>query len=137
MPPCTDLSPRVRSLSDHTFAVLIGAGYDTTKNQLNLIMKMLIDHPQEQEKIEGDPKRVKRLINESLRLRNAIGCLHRLNDVDIEYRDVLIPTNTFMSFPVTFYGRDSDHASDPHRFDPGRSDAPPVLAFVHTVCKVG
>ena len=109
--------------------LLLGAGYDTTKNQLNLVMKMLIDHPQEQEKLAGEPARVKRLINESLRLRNAIGCLHRLNDVDIEYRDVLIPANTFLSMPVTFYGWDAKHADAPGSFDPERRDAPPVIAF--------
>ena len=109
--------------------LLLGAGYDTTKNQLNLIMKMLIDHPGEQEKLADDPARVKRLINESLRLRNAIGCLHRLTDVDIEYRDVLIPANTFLSIPVTFYGWDGNYADAPGRFDPERRDAPPVIAF--------
>ncbi len=109
--------------------LLLGAGFDTTKNQLNLIMKMLIDHPQELQKLDANPKRAKRVINESLRLRNAIGCLHRLNDVDIEYRDVLIPANTFMSFPLTFFGWDGDHARNPDRFDPERSDAPPVIAF--------
>ena len=109
--------------------LLLGAGYDTTKNQLNLVMKMLIDHPEEQEKLAGEPARVKRLINESLRLRNAIGCLHRLNDVDIEYRDVLIPANTFLSMPVTFYGWDAKHADAPGSFDPERRDAPPVIAF--------
>ena len=109
--------------------LLLGAGYDTTKNQINLIMKMLIDHPDERGKLEADPKRVKLVINESLRLRNAIGCLHRLNDVDIEYRDVLIPANTFMSFPITYYGWDRNHAANPGSFDPERSDAPKVIAF--------
>ena len=109
--------------------LLLGAGYDTTKNQLNLLLKMLMDHPQEQEKLEKDPTRVKLVINESLRLRNAIGSLHRLNDVDIEYRDVLIPANTFMSIPTTFYGWDKQYAENPDNFDPDRSDAPKVMAF--------
>lgn len=109
--------------------LLLGAGFDTTKNQINLIMKMLIDQPEELEKIQQDPARVKPVIAESLRLRNAIGCLHRLNDVDIEYRNVLIPANTFMSFPVTFNGWDSTYTSNPENFDVERSDGPPLITF--------
>ena len=109
--------------------LLLGAGFDTTKNQINLIMKMLIDHPEEQIRLVNDPERVKPLISESLRLRNAIGSVHRLNDVDIEYRDVLIPANTFMSFPLTFFGWDGNYAENPEKFNPDRTDAPPVIAF--------
>ena len=109
--------------------LLLGAGFDTTKNQINLIMKMLIDHPEEHDKLNADPSRVKSVIAESLRLRNAIGCLHRLNDVDIEYRDVLIPANTFMSFPITFNGWDKKYTENPDKFDTERSDAPPLITF--------
>jgi len=109
--------------------LLLGAGFDTTKNQLNLIVKMLMDHPEELEKLREDPARVKPVIAESLRLRNAIGCIHRLPDVDIEYRDVVIPANTFLSFPITFNGWDEQHTSNPESFNVDRADGPPLIAF--------
>jgi len=102
-------------------ALLLGAGYDTTKNQLNLLMKLLIDRPDERRRLAEDPARTKPIIEESLRFLNVIGCLHRVTNVEITYRDVLIPANTFFSIPITFHGRDPAVYNNPNTFDADRS----------------
>lgn len=108
--------------------ILLGAGFDTTKNQLNLMIKMLIDNPDELAKLESDSERFLPFINETLRYKNAIGSLHRITDVDIEHNDVLFPANTFVSMPITAYGRDASKYDQPDQLDPDRS-GPPSIAF--------
>jgi cytochrome P450 len=103
-------------------ALLLGAGYDTTKNQLNLLMKLLADRPDEWERLTIDANRVKPVIEESLRYLNVIGCLHRVTNVEIVYRDVKIPANSFFSIPITFHGRDPLLNARPDEFDPDRSE---------------
>jgi cytochrome P450 len=100
--------------------LLLGAGFDTSKNQLNLIMKLFIDHPEEWQKVADDPTRAKLVIEESLRYMNVIGALHRVPNEDIVYRDVLIPANSFLSIPITYNGRDSAVNVNPNVFDPDR-----------------
>ena len=103
--------------------LLLGAGYDTSKNQLNLLMKLLIDHPHEWERLAGEPSRAKPLIEESLRYLNVIGSVHRVTNVEMTYRDVIIPANTFFSIPITWHGRDPAINAAPDVFDPDRKGA--------------
>jgi cytochrome P450 len=100
--------------------LLLGAGFDTSKNQLNLIMKLFVDHPEEWRKVVADPLRAKVVIEEALRFLNPLGGLHRVTNEDIVYRDVLIPANTFLTFPVTYAGRDPAENDNPNVFDPDR-----------------
>jgi cytochrome P450 len=101
-------------------ALLLGGGYDTSKNQLNLILKQMIDRPQEWAAIAANPARAKAVIEESLRFQNVIGALHRVTEVEITYRDVVIPANTFLSIPITFHGRDPALNAAPDEFNPDR-----------------
>ena len=107
-------------------ALLLAAGYDTTKNQLNLLMKLLVDRPDERRRLADDPARAKPFIEESLRFLNVIGSLHRVTNVEITYRDVSIPANTFFSIPITFHGRDPEVYDSPNDFD---ADRPPSRHF--------
>jgi cytochrome P450 len=100
--------------------LLLGAGFDTSKNQLNLIMKLFIEYPDEWRKVADDPTRAKLVIEESLRFMNPIGALHRVTNVDIVYNHVLIPANSFLSIPLTYNGRDSAVTANPNVFNPDR-----------------
>src|SRR5690606_4538947 len=40
---------------------------------------------------------------------------------DLAYRDVLLPRDTLLFFPVSVVGRDPSAFDDPHRFDPERA----------------
>jgi cytochrome P450 len=119
-----ELAHEGQSLTDEELrsllVLLLGAGFDTTKNQINLIMKMFIDHPDEWKKAANDPDYSKRVIEESLRFMNPIGSLHRVTNEDIVYRDVLIPANSFISIPITYNGRDPAANADPDSFNPMR-----------------
>lgn len=100
--------------------ILLGAGFDTTKNQINLIMKIFTDRPDIWRRVAEDPEAAKPVIEESLRFMNPIGSVHRVTNVDIEYRDVFIPANSFLSIPIAYNGRDPQLHTEPDVFDPNR-----------------
>ncbi len=84
--------------------VLLGAGYDTTKNQLTFILYLMTQHPEHWRRAAVDPGFVKPLIEESLRYMNPIGAMHRVTNVDITYRGIDIPADTFFSLSQMFRG---------------------------------
>lgn len=100
--------------------VLLGAGFDTTKNQLTFIMYLMTQHPEHWVRAANDPDFVKPLIEESLRYMSPIGAMHRVTNVDLEYRDILIPADTFMSLSQNVPGRDPAFNDSPDLFDPDR-----------------
>ena len=100
---------------------LLSAGYDTTKNQLTYIMKLLCDFPEEYKKLAADPKRLKPFIEESLRFLNPIAGSWRFVNEDMEYRGVRFPADTMIMIPLGYAGRDGKKNADPNRFDPDRS----------------
>ena len=92
---------------------LISAGYDTTKNQLILMMKVLLDHPEEWSKVADDPGRVQKVVDESLRFYSPVSATFRVTNVDMDYRGTLIPKDTMLMLPLTYAGR--DESSMTHR----------------------
>ncbi len=108
--------------------LLLGGGYDTTKNQLNLIFKLLMDRPEQIERLQADPDYLRPFINEAMRFFATIGSVNRLPDRDIVYRDAIIPANSFVGIPLTFSGRDHSKYENPNEFDADRK-GPPHLAF--------
>ncbi len=120
-----ELASAGQKLSDeelrNLLIILLGAGFDTTKNQINLIMKIFIDRPDIWRRVADHPETAKGVIEESLRFLNPIGAVHRVTNVDITYRDVLVPANSFMSVPLTYNGRDAEANAQPNEFDPNRN----------------
>ena len=119
-----DLADSSDTFSDEDLKVLIvfllGAGYDTTKNQLTYMMKLLCDLPKEYAKLAADPKRLKPFIEESLRFLNPIAGSWRFTNEEIEYRGVRIPADTMIMIPLGYAGRDGKKNADPNHFDPDR-----------------
>ena len=119
-----DLATDGESLSDEELRVLlinlISAGYDTTKNQLILMMKVLLDHPEEWSKVADDPGRVQKVVDESLRFYNPVSATFRVTNVDIDYRGTLIPKDTMLMLPLTYAGRDESFYDSPDTFNPDR-----------------
>ena len=96
---------------------LIAGGYDTVKNQLVMMLKVVCDFPDQQPIIENDRSKIKPFIEECLRYLNPIGMEARVANVDIEYRGITIPKDTLLQMPVTVAGRDESANEDPDKFD--------------------
>lgn len=100
--------------------LLLGGGYDSTKQALNMCIYMMARHPQEAEKLAQDPARCKRFIEETLRLMGVAGATHRVARHEFTYRDVVFQEGTFISLPHLFAGRDPAVHEDPDTFNPDR-----------------
>ena len=116
-----DLTTDGESLSDEELRLLLinllSGGYDTTKNQLIFIMKVLIDHPEEWQLLAENPDRVRPFIEEAFRYRNPVNTSLRVSNEDIEYRNITIPKDTMLMLPITFSGRDASKNEAPDQFN--------------------
>jgi len=99
------------------------AGYDTSKNVLTYTMYTLLDHPDIYERCAEDHDYCKKVIEEALRWFNP-GTVTRYADTDFVFRDVLIPKDTMLFFPLSVSGRDPVTYPDGQTFDPDRPIEP-------------
>lgn len=98
---------------------LFVAGYDTSKNVLTYMMRLMIDHPHIYERCAADAEYARKTVEEALRYFSP-GTSFRETLEDIVYRDVLLPKGTMLFLPLSVSGRDATAFEDPDRFDPDR-----------------
>ena len=115
-----ELSTDGDSLSDEELRLLLinllSGGYDTTKNQLIFIMKVLIDNPEQWHFLSENPDQVKPFIEEVIRYRNPVNTSLRVSNEDMEFRDIVIPKDTMLMLPLTFSGHDASKNEEPSEF---------------------
>jgi cytochrome P450 len=107
---------------------LFVAGYDTSKNVLTLIMHELLTRPTMYARCAEDPAYCRKVVEEGLRFQNP-ATIPRLLNEDLVFRDVLIPRDTMLFFPVSTAARDPSAFPDPDNFDPERQQNNRHLAF--------
>jgi cytochrome P450 len=98
---------------------LYSAGYDTSKNVLTLIMRQMIERPDLYTRCAEDHDFCRRTVEEMLRFC-GVSTSFRLTTENLEYRNVLLPKDTMIFFPVSVAGRDPGTFADAERFDPDR-----------------
>jgi cytochrome P450 len=104
--------------------LLIG-GHETTANQLNLSLLLLLDHPSELEKLHADPGLVPGAVEELMRYIRLGGGLPpaRMTTEDVELGGVTIPAGEVVLPLFASANRDPSAFSDPDRFDVSRGPA--------------
>jgi cytochrome P450 len=107
---------------------LFVAGYDTSKNVLTLIMHELLTRPTIYERCAEDPAYCRKVVEEGLRFQNP-ATIPRLLNEDLIFRDVLIPKDTMLFFPVSMAARDPSAFPSPDDFDPERQQNNRHMAF--------
>ena len=107
---------------------LFGAGYDTSKNVLTLIMYTLLDYPSVYERCGVDFAYCRRVINETLRLHSPATAARKVTQ-EFVFRNVRFPVDTLLMFPWSMSGRDETAATDPDVFNPERSGNVNHFAF--------
>ena len=107
-----------RQLADLIIFLFV-AGYDTSKNVLTYMMRLMLDSPAIYERCAADHEYCRRVVEETLRLFNPSSTF-RFASKDIVFRDVLIPEGTMLFFTLNVSGRDPNLFDDPDRFDPDR-----------------
>ncbi len=97
-------------------AVIVG-GTDTTRNQLGCAVALFAGHPDQWALLAERPELAPRAVEEAMRYFGAVRGTARFASCDIEYRDVLFPTGTFMAVALADANRDAAVFPDPERFD--------------------
>jgi cytochrome P450 len=108
--------------------VLIG-GHETTANEINLSLVLLLDHPDEVARLRADPELMPGAVEELLRCTQLGGLSPaRVTREDTTIGGVTIPADELV-IPLYFTAnRDPSAFSDPYRFDIAR-DAADHLSF--------
>jgi cytochrome P450 len=104
--------------------LLIG-GHETTANQINLSLLLLLDHPAELEKLRADSGLIPGAVEELLRYVRLGGGLPpaRMTTEDVELGGVTIPAGEIVLPLYATANRDPSVFSDPDRFDVSRAPA--------------
>lgn len=95
------------------------AGYDTSKNVLTFTMYTLLDYPDIYRRCAEDHDYCQKVIEEALRWFNP-GTVPRVVNEDLVFRDVLLPKETMLFFPLSISGRDPETFPEGDVFNPDR-----------------
>jgi cytochrome P450 len=97
-------------------AVIVG-GTDTTRNQLGCAVSLFAEHPDQWALLAERPELAGRAVEETMRYFGAVRGTMRFASTDIEYRDVLFPTGTFIGIGLADANRQTSVFADPDVFD--------------------
>lgn len=101
--------------------LLFGAGYDTSKNLLTMIVHQMCGRPDDWKRLADEPGFAARVLEEGNRFAN-VTTSYRVAKVDVRYRDVVIPAGTFVAVPLPLSGHDPSKFARPEVFDPDRKE---------------
>ncbi len=105
-----------------------GAGYDTSKNVMTLIMHQMVQHPDIYERCAESTAYCSKVADESMRFHGPVNGARILTD-DIDHRGVHFPKGTMVWFPKSVIGQDPATASDAAEFNPDRDVKQAHLGF--------
>jgi len=107
---------------------LFAAGYDTSKNQLNHIVNLLLERPAMWQRCAADRRYCDDVVDEALR-HSGISTSYRNVATRFEYRGVEFAAGTMLIFPLGIVCRYSGPFEDPGAFEPGRANGKRYTAF--------
>ncbi|TDC39382.1 cytochrome P450 [Micromonospora sp. 15K316] len=107
--------------------LLLVAGFETTTNLLGTGIKLLLEHPEQADRLRGDPHLAPAFVEEILRYDSPVQLTGRLTTVPLELGDGLrLPAGADVTMLLGAANRDPARYPDPHRFDPDRPNIQPV-----------
>jgi cytochrome P450 len=130
--PCDDVLTRLATAEldgcplsardlDNTFALLIVAGNETTRQALALGTLALAQNPDELARLRDHRELVPSAVEEMLRYSSPVWFFRRTATVDTRLRGVDIAAGDRVTVWFAAANRDPDHYPDPHRFDVSRN----------------
>ncbi|MEB3980350.1 cytochrome P450 [Mycobacterium sp. 663a-19] len=110
-------------------ATLLGAGTDTTRNQLAAAVQVLSAHPDQWALLGRHPEVAADAVHELMRYYPIVFGAARKAAEDVELGAVCIPAGTLVLANTAAANRDPDVYTDPDRLDITRRDPPAMLTF--------
>lgn len=109
--------------------LVLVAGFETTVNLLGNGIRMLLDHPDQLDKLRERPELWPNAVEEILRLDSPVQLTARVAGRDVEVAGMPIYRGEVVVIYLAAANRDPSVFADPHRFDIERSNAGRHLAF--------
>ncbi|WP_449279447.1 cytochrome P450 [Leucobacter sp. GX0328] len=120
-------------ISDHEIASvvysLLFAGHETTTTLIANSLRVLLDHPEQWQRIVDDPSRIAAAVDEVLRYSGSIVAWRRKALKDTEVGGVAIPEGAELLLVMGSANRDAERFADGEAFDIGRENAREHLSF--------
>jgi len=110
-------------------ATLLGAGTDTTRNQLAAAVQVLSAHPEQWDLLARQPDLAPHAVHELMRYCPIIFGSIRKAGGDVELGGVRIPAGTVVAANTAAANRDPDVFEHPDRLDITRENPPAMLTF--------
>lgn len=110
-------------------ATLLGAGTDTTRNQLAAAVQALAAHPAQWDMVARHPELALDAVHELMRYRPIIFGVIRQAAEDVELAGVPIAAGTIVFANIASANRDPEIYEDPDRVDITRVGPVPILNF--------
>jgi cytochrome P450 len=107
---------------------LFAAGFDTSKNQLTLILREMIERPDVWARCAEDRPFCDKVVEEGFRYWSPSNIYRSVTEA-FEYRGVEFPAGAMLFFPAAVAARQAQHFPDADVFDPERVHANRHLAF--------
>jgi cytochrome P450 len=102
---------------------IINGGHDTTANTIVNGVFMLLQHPDQLDRIKADPELVDTAVEEILRYRSSVQLsLTRVTTADVELAGVTVPQGATVVVSLAGANRDPNAFDDPERMNVGRDE---------------
>ena len=108
---------------DNTFALMIVAGNETTRQAIALGTLAFAEHPDEYERLRANPDLTESAVEELLRFSSPVWFFRRTATRDTTLRGVPIASGDKVVVWFAAGNRDPDRYVDPHRLDLARNPA--------------
>ncbi len=108
---------------DNTFALMVVAGNETTRQAIALGTLAFAEHPDEYAKLRANPDLATSAVEELLRFSSPVWFFRRTATRDATLRGVDIAAGDKVVVWFAAANRDPDHYPDPHRLDLARDPA--------------
>lgn len=105
-------------------------GSETTTNAISQGLKLLIENPEQWDKLKSDPDRyLTVLAEEAIRLEGPVQTLFRFTTRDVDVSGTTIPAHSMVALRWGSANRDADVFDDADRFDLDRTDYKQHVGF--------
>jgi len=100
---------------------LLNAGHETTANMVANGIHMLVENPDQMQRLRDDPGLIDTAVEEFLRYQSPLQIGNRKATEDVEFGDVTVPAGTFIHCAIAAANRDPAEFDDPENVDIGRN----------------
>ncbi|WP_329062180.1 cytochrome P450 [Streptomyces sp. NBC_01429] len=105
----------------HSMAVfVIVAALETTEHLLSSMVRLLLEHPEQLDRLRAHPEHIPHVVDETLRYDPAIHAISRVAPKDTVLGDTLVREGEMVQLMVGAAQHDPRQYTDPENFDVGR-----------------